>query len=141
MHKGFIKILIVVAFLAIYSGTVLASEQTINVNVNQTTVTEAQSSSVFSLGITSPIFGTATNKYYGQEKFTTRLMGINWLLGFTVRNYLGQGLPTNGGSLYFDYGTVAILVPFLGIGYSHRVNGNLTLNIGIPEGLSLSFDL
>lgn len=143
MKKVFAQFLIIVAFMVVFSGAVWAAEQsiTVNVNVNQATVTQAQSDTVFSLGITSPIFGTASNVYYGQDKFTTKLTGINWLLGYTFRNYLGQGLPANGGQIYFDFGTIAILIPYVGFGYSYRIDNNFTINVGIPEGISFGFTL
>lgn len=139
MKRFFAQTLILVAVLFVFTGTVMADEQTVNVNVNvnQQTVTAPEQHTVFSLGITSPIFGNATNK----GGVTTKLTGINWCLGYTVRNYLGQGLPYNGGAMYFDYGTVLILVPYLGIGYTYRVDGNLMINFGIPEGVSFGFKL
>lgn len=100
---------------------------------NEKTVTNINSSLNLGIGLTSPIIGTTNNIFINDKKFTKNLSGINWMLGFTKRNYFGDGLPTNGGSLYWEFGTVAIIVPYLGLGYDLRLGSAIVIGIGFPD--------
>lgn len=115
------------------------TEVNVNVNIGNNVLTDVRSETLFSFGITSPIIGSAQTKYFGEAKYTTSISGINWCLGYTKRNYFGKGLPGNGGAVYFEYGTVVLLCPYLGIGYDIRVGDNLLVGFGFPDVFHFGF--
>ncbi|MCK4258850.1 MAG: hypothetical protein KAX49_07720 [Halanaerobiales bacterium] len=134
----------VLVLIFLMSGYALAEENnstngvTVNVNMNNT-MTDFRNEAVFSIGVTSPIIGSAQTKYFGEKKYTTSISGINWCIGYTKRNYFGKGLPGNGGAGYFEYGTVTLLMPYVGVGYDYRIDENLIIGIGLPDLLHISF--
>lgn len=138
-----ISVVVICLFLLVMvAGVCYAGEGTevnVNVNIGNNVLTDVRSETLFSVGITSPVVGSAQTKYFGETKYTTSISGINWCLGYTKRNYFGKGLPGNGGAAYFEYGTIAILCPFLGIGYDFRIDDNLLVGIGFPDVFHFGF--
>ncbi|WP_211231295.1 hypothetical protein [Halonatronum saccharophilum] len=112
--------LVVLAF----SQIAFAENTNINTNTNNITV---------SFGITTPILGGTDDKYINGEKFSTSISEINWTLGYTKRNYFGDGLPSKGGAGYFEYGTMVILLLYIGLGYTYRFNDTFFVSAGIPD--------
>jgi len=121
------------------NGNVQPNQQNVIVNINmpnmmQGTIMVPPETNMFSLGFTSPIYGKFHNVYYGNQIYTKKITGINWLFGYTWRTYSGLGLPQKkGGAFYFEIYTVAIFVPFVGAGYDYRFEENFLLGVGFPD--------
>ncbi len=142
--QGFKIVLICMLLLVLVSVYGLANDNSgtevnVNINIGNNILTDIRSESLFAIGITTPLFGSAQTKYFGEEKYTTSLSGINLFLGYTKRNYFGKGLPGKGGAGYFEYGTVAILCPYIGIGYDYRFNDSFMVGIGLPDAFHFGF--
>lgn len=81
-----------------------------------------------------PIYGTYHNVWIDGKEYTKKLTGINWALGYTWRNYTGNGLPkTKGGAFYYEFYTLALIVPFAGFGYDYRFNESVLIGFGFPD--------
>lgn len=93
---------------------------------------ESGSSAIFGIGITSPLLGEEDNIYINNRKYTRQISGINILLGFTNRKYIGKRLPENGGSFYVEYGTFGFILPYVGLGMDLRLESAI-IGIGFPD--------
>src|SRR5690554_1145769 len=97
----------------LYADDVSGNQQNQNVVVNinlpqgtfvpEGTILMAEQTHSLGFGISSPIYGTEHNVIRNGEVFTEKLTGINWVLGYTWRHYVGDGLPQVGGALYWEF--------------------------------------
>ncbi len=127
------------------------NNQNVTVNINMTDlkaelglntgITDMRNQPSFGLGISTPLIGTNHDIYRGNEKFTTKTTGFNICLGYTWRTYMGDGLPTNGGALYYEFFTMALIVPMVGVGYDYRIGDNFMIGVGFPDMIHGSISL
>ena len=146
------KITLTLITLILFTSLVFGEENNntnnnnVNVNVNFNTeelkkelgIQKDVTAAGFGIGITTPIFGTYHDIVDGNTRYTKSMTGINMMFGFTRRNYLGEGLPTNGGAGFFEFGTIMFFVPFAGIGYDYKVSENFLIGTGLPDVLHFS---
>ena len=124
---------ILIIGIVILSSFSFASEE-INVNINMGQITpRTRNKTTFGLGITNVFFGTVKEEIFLEESYIKSINGLNCVFGFTSRNYLGDGLKTQAGAVYFEFGTMAILVPFIGVGYDYRISENGIIGFGLPD--------
>lgn len=95
--------------------------------------------SMAGIGITITLIGTMRRQVIDGEDYITSMSGLNWTIGYTKRNYFGDGLVVGEGSGYFEYGTLVLIAPYVGAGYSYRFNKDVIGTIGFPAGLEVSF--
>lgn len=93
------------------------------------------------LGISTPLYGTEHNVVRNGQVFTEKLTGINLMMGYTWRHYLGDGLPEKGGALYWEFMTIALFVPMVGAGYEYRFNDAIRIGVGFPDMVSVRISL
>jgi hypothetical protein len=146
-----VAILLIVSISVVAAAEVPANQQTqsvvVNVNIPQTSIVPtgvnlvAANTHSIGLGVSTPIYGTEHNVIRNGEVFTEKLTGINWALGYTWRHYFGDGLPQKGGALYWEFLTMAIIVPMVGIGYEYRFNDTFRIGVGFPDMLSVRISL
>lgn len=113
-------------------------KQDVNIEINlddseYNQLTDIGRQQVIAIGITTPIVGGTEYKELDGERYATSMTGINWLLGYTRRNYFGNGLPATGATGYFEYGTMGIIVPYIGAGITVRIVDTLFMDIGFPN--------
>lgn len=103
---------------------------------------QAKSTKNLSLGLFDPFIGNCTNVLIDGEVFTQKVTGINLLLGYTWKNYFGDGLPLNkaGGCAYYSLGTVVLFVPWANIGYDYRFNESFVMGLSLM-GLTATFSM
>lgn len=128
------------------SGNQQNQSVVVNVNVQGETIPSgtaliAEQTHSFGFGISTPIYGTEHNVIRNGQVFTKKMTGINWGLGYTWRHYLGDGLPQKGGALYWEFMTLAIIVPMVGGGYEYRFNENVRVGVGFPDMFSVRISL
>ncbi|MBO8166386.1 MAG: hypothetical protein H0Z25_04125 [Kosmotoga sp.] len=95
----------------------------------------SERTTVISLGL--PSYGTAKLNDEGQ---IIGFSGPNLALGWSWKNYFKPLVP-NAFNPYWDIGTLALLVPYIGIGGDYAIalsNGDMFL-IGIEAGLLYAF--
>jgi hypothetical protein len=146
-----VAILLVVSISVVIAAEAPANQQTqsvvVNVNVPQASMVPvgvdlvAANTHSIGLGISTPIYGKEHNVIRNGEVFTEKLTGINLALGYTWRHYFGDGLPQKGGALYWEFLTMAIIVPMVGIGYEYRFNDTFRIGVGFPDVLSVRISL
>ncbi|MCY1152661.1 MAG: hypothetical protein OWP43_09630 [Sphaerochaetaceae bacterium] len=123
----------------------------VNVNLNEelksTLIPEgvelqAKSTTSLSLGVFDPIIGNCTNVLIDGEVYTQKVTGINVCLGYTWKNYFGDGLPLNkvGGCAYYSLGTLALIVPMANIGYDYRFSESFVMGLSLL-GLTATFSM
>jgi len=80
-----------------------------------------------SIGLDSPFIG-----WLGHDKDGTVIsdLGINLGIGLSYRRYF-EGVQTNQFNTYWAVGTVAILLPYLGIGADYVWDGGFYLGVGL----------
>ncbi len=103
---------------------------------------QAKSTKTLSLGAFDPFIGNCTNVLIDGEVFTQKVTGINLLLGYTWKNYFGDGLPLNkaGGCAYYSLGTLVFFVPMANIGYDYRFNESFVMGLSLL-GLTATFSM
>ena len=151
-RKGFCVVAILVICVGIaFANDVSGNQQNQSVVVNVTipqgnaipegAVLLAEKTHSLGLGLSAPIYGTEHNVIRNGQVFTEKMTGINWGLGYTWRHYFGDGLPQVGGALYWEFMTLAIVVPMVGIGYEYRFNDTIRMGFGYPDLISLRISL
>ena len=85
--------------------------------------------------ISTPFIAYAATGYNPQGNIST-LTGINWLLGFTHRWYLGQGLRANSFTFFFSAGTFVLVLPYFefGVTYAFAIDNArklITIDFGL----------
>jgi len=113
-------------------------ENVINVNINSSDFIRERTTVGIGFGLTTPIIGTYKEISIAGKKYTKSVTGINSMIGFTSRNYLGDGLTANGGTGYFEIGTLFMFVPFVGVGYDYKIGENIIIGAGFPDMLHMS---
>lgn len=103
---------------------------------------QAKSTTNLSLGLFDPIIGNCTNVLINGEVYTQKVTGINICLGYTWKNYFGDGLPLNkaGGCAYYSLGTLVFFVPMANIGYDYRFNESFVMGLSLL-GLTATFSM
>lgn len=103
---------------------------------------QVQSTKNLSLGLFDPFIGNCTNILIGGKVYTQKVQGINLLLGYTSKNYFGDGLPLNepGGCAYYSIGTICFLIPMANIGYDYRFSKDIVMGLSLFS-LSLTVSL
>ena len=123
--------------IALAEENVNKNENEVNVNVNienkETKLTDVGSQQVTGFGVTTPIVGKAKYKEINGEFYTTEMSGLNLMMGYTSRTYFGNGLPADGGAGYFEYGTMVLIAPYIGVGYTYRINKSFFIDVGVPN--------
>ena len=94
---------------------------------------QAKSTTNLSLGLFDPFIGNCTNILIGGKVYTQKVQGINLLLGYTSKNYFGDGLPLNepGGCAYYSIGTICFLIPMANIGYDYRFSKDIVMGLSL----------
>lgn len=129
------------------SGNQQNQNVVVNVNISQDdliprgAIMMAENTHSIGFGVSSPIYGTEHNVIRNGEVFTEKLTGINWTMGYTWRHYFGDGLPQKGGAMYWEFLTMALIVPMVGIGYEYRFNETVRVGVGFPDMLSVRITL
>ncbi len=85
---------------------------------------------------------------YGDKGQITGYQGINWLLGYTAQYYFNKnGMQPNKFNTFWQWGTVALLIPYIGIGGDYVISNSQTSDIVLTIGtiyiypyIGLSFD-
>lgn len=105
-------------------------------------VLKAQDTKNISFGLFDPFIGNCTNVLIDGKVYTQKVTGINLLLGYTWKNYIGNGLPLNepGGCAYYSLGTVCFFVPMANIGYDYRFSEGVVMGVSLFT-LSLTVSL
>ncbi|MBK5202080.1 MAG: hypothetical protein JJE21_11210 [Spirochaetaceae bacterium] len=103
---------------------------------------QVKSTKNFSLGAFDPIFGTCSNVLIDGKVYTQNITGINWFLGYTWKNYFGDGLPLHeaGGCAYYSLGTMFLIIPMANIGYDYRFSDSFVMGLSVL-GLTATFSL
>ncbi len=70
----------------------------------------------------------------------TRLQAVNWALGYTDKRYF-EPVSVGSFNLWWGWGTVSVLVPWIGIGGDYYVNEQLYIGASFPFGLTLGYYL
>jgi len=78
------------------------------------------------IGIGLPTYGWAVKN---DEGAITGYNGINLALGYSSRHYF-EPLEYNQWNPYWHWGTVALLVPYIGIGADYQTNGGFYIGVG-----------
>lgn len=78
----------------------------------------------FSTGI--PTFGWAN---YNEDGNITKYYGFNYLIGYSAIYYFDE-LKTNTWNPYWQWGTVGLLLPYVGIGTEYLTDNGFFFNIG-----------
>ncbi len=152
------RLFILIAIILIVPvSTIFADENTntqnqnVTVNINMddiksaagltSGITDIRTTPTFGMGLSTPLIGTNHDVYRNGEKYTDKVTGFNIMLGYTWRNYLGNGLPVKGGAFYTELFTMAFIVPMVGAGYDYRFNESFVVGVGFPDILhgSISF--
>lgn len=84
------------------------------------------------LGLSLPSFGRV---HYSEEGVLNKLTGFNLGLGYSVR-YYNRGFEVEAFNLYWGWGTVLLLIPYVEFGLSYPLpigeKGNLlVLDLGV----------
>ena len=161
--KRILKITILVLIITfLTSGTLFADEgdttqetgdvtqeQEVNINIDlgeedvieeTEGLTDIGTQQIIAFGITTPLIGGADYKEVNGERYVTNMSGVNGGLGYTSRNYFGNGLPSSGVSGYFEYGTLGLIVPYAGVGFTFRASDTFFIDLGLPNfGMGFTF--
>lgn len=145
--------LLMVSMFIYADGNINNNNQNVTVNINLSDELnsvlipkgvnlQVQSTTNLSLGLFDPIIGHCSNVLIDGNVYTQKVTGINILLGYTWKNYIGDGLPVNeaGGCAYYSLGTMFFIIPMANIGYDYRFSDSFVMGLSVL-GLTATFSL
>ena len=105
----------------------------------------ASSVSPFRAGLSLLAYGRVI---YGDSGQITGYQGINWLLGYTAQYYFNKnGMQSNRFNPFWQWGTIGLLIPYIGIGGDYVIPTSKTSDVVLTIGtiyvypyIGLSFD-